>query len=104
MATVVTKAMQQVKTGWPGDFEFVQLSDPQFGYRATLSGLDDHTIEEYARLGIAVKQSRKVTGFAYESSRYGAAIEKVNRINPDFMIVTGDMVTDPNDPAQTAEL
>ncbi len=104
MAAAATKATQQVKTGWRGDFEFVQLSDPQFGYRASLSGLSEHAIEEYARLGIALKPSAKVKGFTYESSRYERAIERVNQINPDFIIVTGDMVTDPNNPAQAAEL
>ncbi len=51
-----------------------------------------------------MKRSPRLKGFAYESRPYEKAIEKVNQFKQDFMVVTGDMATNPNTPAQAAEL
>lgn len=50
-----------------GGFTFVQISDPQFGFK------ENHTYAEAERL-------------------LAAAVDKINSISPDFVIVTGDMV------------
>jgi len=58
---------------------FVQLTDPQFGM---YSG---------------------DKGFEQETANYEFAIAAVNRLKPAFVIVTGDLVNKPQDPAQANE-
>jgi 3',5'-cyclic AMP phosphodiesterase CpdA len=60
-------------------FFFVQLSDPQFG------------------------MFTEDRDFVQESANFEFAIATVNRIQPAFVIVTGDLVNNPGDPAQIAE-
>ena len=83
---------------------FIQLSDPQFGMFAAFSGLDDAAIEDFRRRGLQVRPAPKTTGFAEETALYEAAIAAVNRLKPDFVVTTGDLVNDPTDNAQVAEL
>ncbi len=58
---------------------FVQITDPQFGM---------HTGDQE---------------FAQETANFEFAIATVNRWKPDFVIITGDLVNKPGDPAQIAE-
>ena len=58
---------------------FIQLSDPQFG------------------------MFEKNEGFANETVLYEKAVAEINRLKPDFVVVTGDLVNLPDDPAQIAE-
>ena len=60
-------------------FLFLQLSDPQFGM---FTGDKD---------------------FARETVNFEKAVAHVNRLRPDFVIITGDLVNKPGDAAQMAE-
>jgi serine/threonine-protein phosphatase CPPED1 len=60
-------------------FFFVQLSDPQFG------------------MYMADK------GFVQETANFEFAAATVNRLKPAFVVITGDLVNKPGDPAQIAE-
>jgi 3',5'-cyclic AMP phosphodiesterase CpdA len=60
-------------------FFFIQLSDPQFGMFT----------------GDA--------GFEQETANFEFAVAAVNRLRPAFVVVTGDLVNKPGDPAQTEE-
>ena len=60
-------------------FFFVQMSDPQFG------------------MFTADKD------FAQETANFELAIATVNRWRPAFVVITGDLVNKPGDPAQIAE-
>jgi serine/threonine-protein phosphatase CPPED1 len=60
-------------------FSFIQMSDPQFGM---------YTANQ---------------GFAHETANFEFAIATANRLRPAFVIVTGDLVNKPGDPAQVAE-
>lgn len=60
-------------------FFFIQLTDPQFG----------------------MYEGDK--GFSIETELYEKAVEAVNRLNPDFVVITGDLVNNRNDRAQVAE-
>jgi 3',5'-cyclic AMP phosphodiesterase CpdA len=63
----------------PAPFFFLQLTDPQFGmYTANRD-------------------------FAQETANFEFAIAAANRLRPAFVIVTGDLVNRPGDPAQVAE-
>ncbi len=60
-------------------YQFIMLSDPQFGMYAADKG------------------------FAQETANYEFAVAAVNRMKPGFVIVLGDLVNKAGDPAQTAE-
>ena len=87
------------------DFFFIQMTDPQFGMFAALSGMDETRILDLRRqLGWKIRQTPKTTGFAYETALYEKAIAVANRLNPAFVVMCGDMVQDEDDPSQLAEL
>jgi serine/threonine-protein phosphatase CPPED1 len=60
-------------------FFFIQVTDPQFGMYETNNG------------------------FARETELYEKAVSEINRLNPDFVVITGDLVNNKNDRAQVAE-
>jgi serine/threonine-protein phosphatase CPPED1 len=60
-------------------FFFIQMSDPQFGMYTSNQG------------------------FEQETANFEFAIATANRLRPAFVIVTGDLVNQPGDPAQIAE-
>ena len=62
-----------------GGFMFVQLSDTQFGF------------------------SNADKDFTQETASAEFAVATINRLKPAFVIVTGDLVNKPGDPAQLAE-
>ncbi len=61
-------------------FFFIQMTDPQFGMFA-----NDSSFQEETRL-------------------FQEAIANANRLDPAFVVITGDLVNKPGDPAQIAEL
>jgi 3',5'-cyclic AMP phosphodiesterase CpdA len=63
----------------PADFSFIQMTDPQFG----------------------MFESDK--GFAKETELYEKAVNEINRLNPDFVVITGDLVNKKDDKTQIAE-
>jgi len=63
------------KTPW----FFIQLTDPQFGM------FDNNA------------------GFEKETALYELAVAKINILNPDFVVITGDFVNDPNSDSQIKE-
>jgi len=65
--------------GTLGAQTFIQMSDPQFGMYA------------------------KNASFAHETANFEFAIATANRLKPDFVIVTGDLINDPGNAAQAAE-
>ena len=87
------------------DFFFIQMSDPQFGMFARLSGLDEERIQEFhRRRGWNILPAAKTIGFSKETALYEKAIAAANRLNPAFVVISGDLVEDRNDPNQLAEL
>ena len=60
-------------------FFFVQITDPQFGF---FDGPES---------------------FVKETSLYSKAIEEINRIKPDFVVITGDLVNDKSNQSQWDE-
>jgi len=65
--------------GQASDFFFLQMSDPQFGMN-TANG-----------------------EFSQETANFEFAIANANRLRPAFVVVCGDLINKPADPAQTAE-
>ncbi len=60
-------------------FFFIQMTDPQFGF------FSDNK------------------GFEQEIQQYRQAVDAVNRLEPDFLVITGDFVNNPSDSLQWAE-
>jgi 3',5'-cyclic AMP phosphodiesterase CpdA len=60
-------------------FFFIQITDPQFGF------LDENK------------------SFKRETELYQKAVDEVNRLNPDFVVITGDLVNNGTDSLQWAE-
>lgn len=60
-------------------FYIIQLTDPQFG------------------------MFEKNEGFKNETLLYKKAVESVNQLNPDFIVITGDFVNDPENELQLNE-
>ena len=85
-------------------FFFIQMADVQFGLFAHVSGADEARIERARRNRLIIRPAPKITGFADETELYSKAVAAINRLRPDFVVMCGDMVNDPNDPAQLAEL
>ena len=60
-------------------FFFIQITDPQFGMIGSNKG------------------------FSKETELYEKAVQAVNRLNPDFVIITGDLVNNKTDRSQIQE-
>lgn len=71
----VLSQTKQVQAPW----FFVQLSDPQFG------------------------MFEKNKGFGKETMLYEVAVAKINKLKPDFVVITGDFVQDQNSEEQIEE-
>ena len=93
--------MNGLEESKPVDFFFIQMTDPQFGLFASLSGMDqDRILDLRQRYGWKIRPAPKTISFAFETELYEKAIAAANRLNPAFVVVTGDMVQDKDDPAQ----
>lgn len=77
LAVLICMAHQPTRAAEP--FFFIQLSDPQFGM---FTGDRD---------------------FLQETANFEFAVANVNRLRPAFVVITGDLVNKPGDPAQIAE-
>jgi len=71
-------ATAQKKTSH-GKFFIIQLTDPQFGFIESNKSFDK------------------------ETELYRKAVDQVNRLNPDFVVITGDLVNKNTDSLQWAE-
>jgi 3',5'-cyclic AMP phosphodiesterase CpdA len=78
LVTVLGLASTPRQTATP-PFLFIQLSDPQFGF------------------------FNNDVDFPQETANFEFAVANVNRLQPDFVIITGDLINKPGDPAQLAE-
>jgi 3',5'-cyclic AMP phosphodiesterase CpdA len=76
---VLAFGLAAAATAQSPEFFFVQLADPQFGM---------------------FEEDR---GFARETANYEAAVAHINRLRPRFVVICGDLINKPGDPAQTAE-
>ncbi len=87
------------------DFFFIQMSDPQFGMFSRLSGMNDERIQHLREQnGWNILPAAKTTGIAQDTALYERAIAAANQLNPAFVLISGDMTEDRDDPSQLAEL
>jgi 3',5'-cyclic AMP phosphodiesterase CpdA len=76
-------------------FEFVFMADCQLGAYATFSGMNEADVARYAERGMRVEIVPGVEGYAWDAERYRTAIAAVNALEPEFVVMGGDMVDDP---------
>ena len=83
---------------------FMQLADTQFGMFRNFIDLTPERMADYNSRGLSVRQVEPFDGFAPETERFEKAVDAANTIRPAFVAICGDMVNDPADEAQIAEL
>ena len=84
---------------------FVQMADPQFGMFSSVSKFSDADKAERRQRGINIEYTGPILeGLAKETSLFTEAIETANKINPDFVVICGDMVHNSNSDEQFQEL
>ena len=83
---------------------FAFLADMQLGAYASFSGLTDDDVARYSdELGMTVRPVPATTGHEWDAARYDEAVRAVNALRPDFVMIGGDMVDDPNSEDQYDE-
>ncbi len=82
-------------------FRLAFLADTQLGLYASFSGYTPDDTARYAEMGMRVPSVPPVSGFEWDAAQYERAVEQVNVLRPDLVIVGGDMIDDPNSDDQT---
>lgn len=83
---------------------YVFLADMQLGAYATFSGMSAEDVDRYgSELGMRVEVVPRVEGFEWDARRYTAAVDIVNAIRPELVLIGGDMIDDPNSEDQYDE-
>lgn len=86
-------------------FTFVQMADPQFGMFESVSKLSEKEVLEKRRRGIALRFTDKIiAGCDQESTLFMQAVQKVNRLQPSFAVICGDMTDKVGSETQIQEL
>jgi hypothetical protein len=75
-------------------FRFVFLADCQLGAYATFSGMTEEDIVRLEECGMWVEAVPFVEGFEWDAIRYASAIDAVNSLRPEFVVIGGDMIDD----------
>ena len=84
---------------------FVQMADPQFGMYSSVSKFSDADKAERRQRGINIEYTGPILeGLAKETSLFTEAIETANKIDPDFVVICGDMVHNSDSDEQFQEL
>ena len=87
------------------DFWFLAMADVQFGVFDLVPTRDAEAVERAKLLGMeSAPLAAGATGLEMECALYEKAIAAANRLRPDFATICGDLVNDPEDPAQLEAL
>lgn len=80
------------------------MSDPQIGLAATFNGHNNIKRNDMLKKGLVPPSIEEAHGLSFEISRFEKAIQGANILKPAFVIITGDMVQDPNNLEQVKEV
>ncbi|NQV06003.1 metallophosphoesterase [bacterium] len=76
---------------------FLFLADMQLGAYATFSGMNERDVGRYAHeRDMQVRPVPRVEGFEWDAARYSEAVDAVNSLRPDLVLIGGDMIDDTN--------
>lgn len=76
-------------------FRFVFMADCQLGCYASFSGMNDTDVAAFAARDMRVRPAPKATGFEWDARRYEQAVAAAVELQPEFVVMGGDMVDDP---------
>ena len=83
------------------DFWFLAMADTQFGMFASFGARDAEDLARSKLRGLEPPpEAVGAAGVEMECELYGMAVAAANRLRPDFATICGDLVDDPDDPAQ----
>lgn len=85
-------------------FRFVFMADCQLGCYATFSGRTEADVADYAARGMMIRVAPPTEGLWWDARNYEIAIAMANDLEPDFVVMGGDMVDDPADDGQYQEV
>ena len=74
------------------NFFFIQMADPQFGLFSHFSGKNDLDIKNLQKRDIFIKKTPKIYDLNNEIQLLRRSIEIVNKLNPKFVVICGDMI------------
>ena len=73
-------------------FFFIQMADPQFGLFSHFSGKNDLDIKNLQKRDIFIKKTPKIYDLNNEIQLLRSSIEIINKLNPKFVVICGDMI------------
>jgi serine/threonine-protein phosphatase CPPED1 len=79
---------------------FMLVADPQFGVYEAISKVSDKVRPLLERQGLRLPYTDRIEGFEREIELFSEVVEAANRIQPDFVVVCGDMVQKWDDTVQ----
>ena len=82
----------------------MQLADPEVGMSASAGRRPNAEIADMAGRGRGVRRVAPFEGFGPETAAFEEAIAQANRLRPEFVVVCGDMVNDPDSSDERAEV
>ncbi|MPZ72505.1 MAG: hypothetical protein GEU74_04635 [Nitriliruptorales bacterium] len=85
-------------------FRFLFMADCQLGCYASFSGMTPGDVAAYAQRDMVVQPAPAARGWEWDASRFRDAIAAANRLRPAFVVMGGDMVDDPHNEGQYAEV
>ena len=77
-------------------FRVAFLADMQLGLYASFSGMNEGDVVRYAEMDMRIDAVPATDGFDWDARQYQRAVEMLNHLAPDLVIVGGDMIDDPN--------
>lgn len=77
-----------------GTIRLAFLADVQIGCMATFSGVDDGDIARFARSGMVVRRFPHTDSLNWDLDRFVDAVHELNELEPDLVVIGGDMVDD----------
>ena len=77
-----------------GRISLAFLADIQIGCMATFSGVGEADIARFNRRGMLVRQFPRTDSLDWDLDRLRDAVTELNRLDPDLVIIGGDMIDD----------
>ena len=85
--------------------KFIQMADPQFGMFSAYSKIAEDQKSERIESGMILRFiENEIEGLSNETRLFTKAIDIANKLDPDFVVICGDMTHDKNSMEQRSEV